>query len=446
VSIGVAAGCDEASALLARADAALYEAKRSGRNRVIAASDAEAPEHVRDRRAVADGESVPRQLRSMLAVSRAAASGDGVTPVLQALAEMIRAEMSFEVVCVNLRDFVRNELEVTVVLGDEEAREALHGMRNPWEQFERLIRPEHERVGAIWLPAGSDLGDLQTWDPAIEADSEDPNAWDSQDMLLLPVRAAGGEVLAVVSVDRPLSGRRPEDAELSVLMAVADHAGLALERVQRETQHVAELREQSAELRLAAVMLLAETLDMRDPGTGRHARTVGDFSRRTAIALGLPAERVERIESAGVLHDLGKLGIADAILYKPGPLDDHEWREIKRHPEVGARILEHAGLLDIAAWVRSHHERVDGLGYPDALADREIPLEAKVLAVADAYEAMIADRPYRRGLAAEDARAELVRCSGTQFDPAVVDAFLSTLEDDRAESAGRTGAEDALAA
>jgi HD-GYP domain-containing protein (c-di-GMP phosphodiesterase class II) len=319
-------------------------------------------------------------------------------------------------------------------------------MRNPWEQFERLIRPEHERVGAIWLPAGSDLGDLQTWDPAIEADSEDPNAWDSQDMLLLPVRAAGGEVLAVVSVDRPLSGRRPEDAELSVLMAVADHAGLALERVQRETQHVAELREQSAELRLAAVMLLAETLDMRDPGTGRHARTVGDFSRRTAIALGLPAERVERIESAGVLHDLGKLGIADAILYKPGPLDDHEWREIKRHPEVGARILEHAGLLDIAAWVRSHHERVDGLGYPDALADREIPLEAKVLAVADAYEAMIADRPYRRGLAAEDARAELVRCSGTQFDPAVVDAFLSTLEDDRAESAGRTGAEDALAA
>ncbi len=137
---------------------------------------------------------------------------------------------------------------------------------------------------------------------------------------------------------------------------------------------------------------------------------------------------MQRIHAAGVLHDLGKLGIADAILYKPGKLDDHEWREIKRHPEVGARILEHAGLLDISGWVRAHHERVDGLGYPDGLAAAEIPLEAKILAVADAYEAMIADRPYRAGMPAQDARAELLRCAGTQFDPAVVEAFLATLD------------------
>jgi HD-GYP domain-containing protein (c-di-GMP phosphodiesterase class II) len=174
-------------------------------------------------------------------------------------------------------------------------------------------------------------------------------------------------------------------------------------------------------------MLLAETLDLRDPGTGRHARTVGIYARHTATALGLPPDRVERIYAAGVLHDLGKLGIADAILYKPGLLDDHEWREIKRHPEVGARILEHAGLTDIAAWVRSHHERVDGLGYPDGLADAEIPLEAKILAVSDAYEAMIADRPYRRGMSPEEARDELRNCADSQFDPDVVEALLSTL-------------------
>jgi HD-GYP domain-containing protein (c-di-GMP phosphodiesterase class II) len=244
----------------------------------------------------------------------------------------------------------------------------------------------------------------------------------------LPVRASDGEILAVVSVDVPMSGRRPEDSELSVLMAVADHAGLALERAQRDFEYVAALREQSAELRLAAVMLLAETLDLRDPGTGRHSRTVGIYARQTAEALGLAADSVERIHAAGVLHDLGKLGIADAILYKPGKLDDHEWREIKRHPEVGARILEHAGLLDLAGWVRAHHERVDGLGYPDGRAGAEIPLEAKILAVADAYEAMIADRPYRAGMPAQDARAELLRCAGTQFDPAVVEAFLATLD------------------
>jgi len=424
VSIGVAAGGEDASALLARADAALYQAKRGGRNRVVAST--EHGDGVMRHRRSSDEESVPRQLRSMLTVSRAAAAGRGVTPVLQALAETLRMELSFEIVCVNLRDFERDQLEVVVVLGDEEARDALLGNVNPWREFASLIRPEFERCGAMWLPAGSDLGDLQTWEPAI-AETDDPSAWHAEDMLLLPVRGSDGEVLAVVSVDSPLSGRRPEDSELGVLMAVADHAGLALERVMREREQVQAMREQSSELRLAAVMLLAETLDLRDPGTGRHSRTVGIYARHTAAALGLPEDRVERIYAAGVLHDLGKLGIADAILYKPGPLDDAEWREMKRHPEIGARILEHAGLADLSRWVRSHHERVDGLGYPDRMAGSDIPLESKILAVADAYEAMSAHRPYRRARTAEEARAELLRCSGTQFDSNVVDAFLSTL-------------------
>ncbi len=145
-------------------------------------------------------------------------------------------------------------------------------------------------------------------------------------------------------------------------------------------------------------MLLAETLDLRDAGTARHSRTVGEYARRTAIALGLPADKVERIHAAGVLHDLGKLGVADAILHKPDTLDEAEWKEIARHPEIGARILEHAGMSDIAGWVRAHHERIDGRGYPNgAERGEEIPLEARILAVADAYEAMIAGPPVPRG-------------------------------------------------
>jgi HD-GYP domain-containing protein (c-di-GMP phosphodiesterase class II) len=136
---------------------------------------------------------------------------------------------------------------------------------------------------------------------------------------------------------------------------------------------------------------------------------------------------VDRIHAAGVLHDLGKLGIADAILHKPGRLDDFEWKEIQRHPEIGARILEHAGLSDIAGWVRAHHERIDGCGYPAGIAGHEIPIEARILAVADAYEAMVADRPYRAGIPRAAAREEIVRCSGTQFDPTVVGAFLESL-------------------
>jgi HD-GYP domain-containing protein (c-di-GMP phosphodiesterase class II) len=136
-----------------------------------------------------------------------------------------------------------------------------------------------------------------------------------------------------------------------------------------------------------------------------------------------------------VLHDLGKLGIADAILHKPGALDDLEWKEIRRHPEIGARILEHAGLSDIAGWVRAHHERIDGRGYPTGIAGEDIPIEARILAVADAYEAMVADRPYRAGMPASEAREELTRCAGTQFDQAVVDAFLGALDSSEDEPA-----------
>ena len=260
------------------------------------------------------------------------------------------------------------------------------------------------------------------------AASMGPDAWDPDDMLMLPLRDGNGQTLGIVSVDQPLSGRRPTDEELSTLMAVCDHAGLALAQVQRDTENRAAVGQRSSELLLGAVMLLAETLDLRDEGTARHSQTVGVYARDTAVALGLGPDRVQRVHAAGIVHDLGKLGITDAILFKPGKLTDIEWREIKRHPEIGARILEHAGLTDIGDWIRGHHERFDGHGYPAGLAGEEIALESRILAVADAYEAMIADRPYRTGMAAEQARSELERCAGTQFDPDVVTAFLSTLD------------------
>jgi diguanylate cyclase (GGDEF)-like protein len=428
VSIGVAAGADDYGTLLARADAALYEAKRAGRNRVVAAGDGAAPVAPPRLRAAVEEGPMPRHLRSMLAISRAATTGHGVAPVLQALAETIRSELSFQVVAVNLLDEARRELRVVVVLGDQEARDTLLGTVNPWSDWEPLMDSEHQRCGAIWLPAGTHewASSTTVWTPRTSA-SPDADSWDPLDMLLLPIRGSGGEVLGVVSVDQPLSGRRPEDGELSVLMAVADHAALALEQAERDTRQFAVLREQSRELRLAAVTLLAEVLDLRDASTAAHSQIVGRYARDTAAALGLSPDQVEQVRAAGVVHDLGKLGIADAILYKPGSLDEQEWREMRRHPEIGARILEHAGLDEIAGWVREHHERVDGAGYPARLRADEISLEARILAVADAYEAMIADRPYRAGLSTAEARGELVRCSGSQFDPVVVDAFLTTL-------------------
>jgi len=179
---------------------------------------------------------------------------------------------------------------------------------------------------------------------------------------------------------------------------------------------------------LATVLNLAEALDMRDTGTARHSQTVGRYCELMARELGLPAEHLERVRVAGILHDIGKIGVPDAILRKPGPLTDEEYAQMRKHPEIGARILCGAELDDIRGWILAHHERPDGQGYPSRLTNEEIPLEAKILAVADAYEAMTSDRVYRKAVGAQAARRELERCSGSQFDPDVVGAFLGALK------------------
>ncbi len=191
------------------------------------------------------------------------------------------------------------------------------------------------------------------------------------------------------------------------------------------------------EFQLSTLVSLAEALDLRDTGTSDHSWTVGRYCGMIAAELGLPPERVKRVEIAGVLHDIGKVGLPDAILQKPGPLGKSELAEVRTHPEIGAQILNSRGLEDLREWILGHHERPDGKGYPAGLTDSEIPLEAKILAVADAYEAMTSDRVYRAGIEERAARAELLRCSGDQFDSRVVAAFLTALNSGDASSSVR---------
>jgi diguanylate cyclase (GGDEF)-like protein/putative nucleotidyltransferase with HDIG domain len=184
----------------------------------------------------------------------------------------------------------------------------------------------------------------------------------------------------------------------------------------------------NSHVHLATMLSLAEALDLRDSGTADHSEQVGTYAEMIARALGLSEQRVERVRLAGLLHDIGKVGIPDDILRKAGPLDDDEWEQIGRHPEIAARILGTRELVDIREWILTHHERPDGKGYPRGLAGTEIPLEGRILAVADAYEAMTADRVYRTGLGHRAALEELRQNAGTQFDPEVVDAFVRVLE------------------
>ena len=179
---------------------------------------------------------------------------------------------------------------------------------------------------------------------------------------------------------------------------------------------------------LDALRELVELIDERDEGLANHSLLVSEFAARTARALGLDPRRVVRVAVAGMVHDIGKVALPDSILSKPGPLTAEEWEQVRAHPEDGARLILAAGLVDVAEWVLTHHERVDGTGYPEGRARDEIPLEARILAVVDAYEAMTSDRVYRRGMDRTDSRRELRRCAGTQFDEDVVEPFLSEVD------------------
>jgi diguanylate cyclase (GGDEF)-like protein/putative nucleotidyltransferase with HDIG domain len=179
---------------------------------------------------------------------------------------------------------------------------------------------------------------------------------------------------------------------------------------------------------VAVVLDLAEAVDLRFSGSARHSETVGRYAEMMARELGLSESRVGRVRLAGMLHDIGKIGVPDAILRKPAKLTDEEFALIKLHPELGAQILEHPSLADVRSWVGDHHERPDGRGYPRGICGEELSIEARILAVADSYEAMTSDRSYRNSIGHTAARAELVRCAGSQFDPRVVKALLAVLE------------------
>jgi HD-GYP domain-containing protein (c-di-GMP phosphodiesterase class II) len=181
-------------------------------------------------------------------------------------------------------------------------------------------------------------------------------------------------------------------------------------------------------------LTLSKIIDARDPFVSGHAAKVADYATAIARELGLPAERLEPLRQAGFLHDIGKIGISEQVLHKPDRLTDEEYRYVKGHAALGGQFLEMCrSLRHLAPFVRHHHEWWDGSGYPDGLGGEDIPLEARILAVCDAVEAMASDRPYRSGMSLTRIINEIKACSGTQFDPAVASAFvrIAELERDR---------------
>jgi putative two-component system response regulator len=193
-------------------------------------------------------------------------------------------------------------------------------------------------------------------------------------------------------------------------------------------ERTAELRQAYRTLKKAhldSVKVLAEAIEAKDPYTRGHSDRVKGISLKIAMQLGFSTERLESLEYGALLHDIGKIGIKDGILQKPGPLSPEERRHIQDHPLIGAKMLEGIDFFrDKIAMIRNHHEYFDGNGYPDGLIGEVIPLEARIIAVADVFDAMTSLRPYRRAIPIEDVLVELQKGKGGQFDPQIVEVFL----------------------
>ncbi len=204
-------------------------------------------------------------------------------------------------------------------------------------------------------------------------------------------------------------------------LLVVRHAYLVADQLQRQTRE--------------ALVAMMRVIDERDQHTADHSDRVSYYARTTAEALDLDQEEIEVIAQSALLHDLGKVGMADDILFGPKILNSHERKRAEKHAEVGAELLSKFPLFERGAnLVRHHHERYDGTGYPDQIQGEDIPIGARIISVADAYQAMTEDRPYRRGMSQPVAVQRLITASGTQFDPRVVQAFVRALPPAQAQS------------
>jgi len=221
-------------------------------------------------------------------------------------------------------------------------------------------------------------------------------------------------------------------------------SGARTASAERTPSHLAwrikELEAQVGNLQSSLICAFSQLLDLKDANTGLHSTRLAEWGVRVARDLGVDANFLQDVEAAALLHDIGKIGVPDTILSSPRPLTDDEWKVMKKHPEYGWAIVRLFPSLQRAAlYVLHHHERVDGQGYPAGLTREDIPIGARIVAVIDAFDAMVSNRSYRAGLPFDVAVRRLIASRGTQFDGEVVDCFISKVSQDGSAVFAATG-------
>jgi diguanylate cyclase (GGDEF)-like protein/putative nucleotidyltransferase with HDIG domain len=368
-------------------------------------------------------EQLREQLRDLEAQHARGLRLDSLTGVLSARA--FRGRLSEE--CERARRYQRPLCVAVLAVDELDALELRHGFRAGDElittvarQLRRSLR-SHDLIGRI----GS--AEFAIVLPDTDADTALPGL----ERLLVELELAGegairaaGASMGVAALQRGMSA---EGLLASARQALGHSHASGGGRATIAAIGEAALDRAWAPQR-EAIEALAVALLERDRYTGEHSAAVIEMSAAVARTLGCNAAEVERVRSAALLHDIGKVAIPDEILHKPGPLSDAEWTLMRQHPVIGERILRVLpGLGTVARMVRHEHERWDGQGYPDGLQGIEIPFGSRVIIVADTYHAITSDRPYRAAKSHEEAIEELMRCAGTQFDPEITAALIGHL-------------------
>lgn len=242
-------------------------------------------------------------------------------------------------------------------------------------------------------------------------------------MVFLPL-VSKGRTLGCLQLINKQDGNRFGDRDLRLCNTFASQAAVIIDN--------SLLFANQEKLMISLIRALSSALDARDPYTRGHSERVSELSLLMAREMGMSAKQQEILQQAALLHDVGKIGIRDNVLLDPGPLDEQKWQIMKSHPVIGAQIIEQIEpksiMKQIYEGVMYHQEKYDGTGYPSGLRGKQIPLVARIIAIADAFDAITSDRPYRKGKSPEEALQEIQRCAGKHFDPQLVDVFVAALK------------------